>query len=54
MKSKNELSEAARQARNAYNRRWYAANRERVRARQREFWEKKARENAKGDDEKAS
>lgn len=34
--------DAAREARRAYDRAWYAKNKESVRRRQREYWERKA------------
>lgn len=42
-KSVNELSEAARQARNAAQRAWRAKNKDKVREANRRYWEKKAR-----------
>lgn len=41
-KLKNEMSEAARLARNAYKRRWAKANPEKVQAANRRYWERKA------------
>lgn len=45
-KTKNELSAAARAAQRAYNREYYAKNRERLKRRKAEYWERKAREMA--------
>ncbi len=38
----NKLSHAAKTARNEYYRRWRAANPEKVREKNRRYWEKKA------------
>lgn len=40
--NKREMSEAAREARNAYKRRWAKENPEKVKAANRRYWEKKA------------
>lgn len=42
--SKNKMSEAAREARNAYKRKWAAANPDKVKAATRRYWERKAQE----------
>ena len=39
-----KMSEAAKAARNKYAREWYKKNKERVKKRQAEHWERKARE----------
>ncbi len=44
-----EMSEAARQARNAYRRAWNRRNKEKVRAANLRYWEKKALEAREGD-----
>ena len=44
--NKAEMSEAARKARNAYKRKWAAENRDKVKAANRRYWEKKAQEAA--------
>lgn len=46
MEKKKELSEAAREARNAYKRKWCKANPEKVKEASRRYWEKKAQEAA--------
>ena len=43
------LSEAARQARNAYRRSWNRKNKDKVKAANRRYWEKKALEAREGD-----
>lgn len=40
----NTMSEAAREARNAYKRKWAKDNPEKVKAATRRYWEKKAQE----------
>ena len=40
----NELSEEARAKRNEYHRRWSAANRDKLKAAQRRYWERRARQ----------
>lgn len=40
---KTELSDEAREARNAYMREWIKKNPEKVRERNRRYWEKKAK-----------
>lgn len=45
-KNKKEMSEAARLARNAYKRKWNAENKDKVKAANRRYWEKKAQEAA--------
>ena len=37
-----EMTDEARAERNAYYREWYKKNREKVRASQREYWERRA------------
>lgn len=44
--SKVSMSEAAKQARSAYNREWYKKNTERRKAYMRSYWERKAAEAA--------
>jgi hypothetical protein len=44
-RNNNKMSEAAREARNAYKRQWAKANRDKVKAANRRYWEKKAVEN---------
>lgn len=39
-----ELSEEAKEARRAYRRAWYAANKDKVKEQQRRHWERKAAE----------
>lgn len=39
-----EMSEAAREARNAYKRKWAKENRDKVKAANRRYWERKAQE----------
>ena len=41
-KNKKTMSEAAREARNAYKRKWARENPEKVRAQQERYWNKKA------------
>jgi hypothetical protein len=41
-KPKKETSEAAREARNAYKRKWAKENPDKVKAATRRYWEKKA------------
>ena len=43
-KNKNTMSEAAREARNAYRRKWAKENPDKVKAATRRYWEKKAQE----------
>lgn len=43
VKKKQDLSEAARRAKNAYAREWREKNPERVKAIQRRYWERKAK-----------
>ena len=38
------MTEAAREARNAYSREWYRKNRENAKAAQQRYWEKKNKE----------
>ena len=40
----NNLTDKAREARNAYQREWNRKNREKVREHQRRYWERKAAE----------
>lgn len=40
--SKKEMSEAAREARNAYKRKWAKDNPDKVKAATRRYWERKA------------
>ena len=44
MKKTNELSEQARIAQREYQRRWRAANKDKVRSRNNRYWEKKGKE----------
>ena len=44
MEKKIELSEAAKEAKRAYFRKWKKANRDKVKAYQARYWEKKAKE----------
>ena len=43
-KNKKTMSEAAREARNAYKRKWAKENPDKVKAATRRYWEKKAQE----------
>lgn len=43
-RNKKPMSEAAREARNAYKRKWAKDNPEKVKAYTRRYWEKKAQE----------
>ena len=43
-RNKKTMSEAAREARNAYKRKWAKDNPEKVKAYTRRYWEKKAQE----------
>ena len=42
--NKKTMSEAAREARNAYKRKWYKENTEKVKAANARYWERKAQE----------
>lgn len=44
IKTKKEMSEAAKLARNAYKRRWAKENPDKVKAANRRYWERKAQE----------
>ncbi len=46
--TESELKEKAREARNAYNREWYAHNKEKCRERNRRYWQKKAMQTLAG------
>ncbi len=47
-KEKNEISEAARKARNAYQRQWAKSNPDKVKEIRRRYWERKATNAAEG------
>lgn len=44
-----ELNEAAKEAKREYQRKWRAANRDKVRQHNQNYWEKKALESAKSE-----
>jgi hypothetical protein len=44
-----EMTDAAREARRAYKREWNRANRDKVKAAQARYWDKKAREAAEAE-----
>lgn len=48
-----ELTQEALEARREYKRRWYAANKEKVKAYNAAYWERKAKERKSEDEEKA-
>ena len=48
-----EMTEAAREARNAYNRAYYARNREKVKEAKARYWARKAAEQADSERKKA-
>lgn len=47
----NKATDAAREARNAYQRAWNARNKDKVKAAQQRYWERKAAAAAKASDE---
>lgn len=49
-----EMTDAARQARREYKRKWNKANRDKVKAAQARYWDKKAREAAEAEQEQAA
>ena len=49
-----EMTDAAREARRAYKRKWNRANRDKVKAAQARYWDKKAREAAEAEQEQAA
>ena len=51
MKKTNELSEQARIAQREYQRKWRAANKDKVRIRNNRYWEKKGKELAQESEE---
>lgn len=49
-----EMSNAAREAKNAYRRAWYSRNKEKQKEYNKKYWEKKAKEAAREKNEDAT